>query len=393
MNPAPTTARVCLNLMWAAAMYLLPTGCDNIGGGRNEFFEATIGFSLQDASQGIGKTSDGGFVICGFTKSVRDEQDLFVLKLDGNANVRWSKTFGGPLPDAGYAIAEIIGGDVAVVGRANFKASRYNLYALRLNRRGETVWSSILGGPGDQEGRSVYATADGGIVTAGHSSADILFTKLDVTGQLVWQRQFGKPGSDFGRGIVQTSDGGYVLTGYTNSLGNTYQPFIMKVDEDGQEQWTKLVPVLVRTEIYDIVQAEDDGFVLVGKDGQLPGTVSAIAVRVDESGSVIWFNRYAPSSVNETYAIAPAHNNGYVLVGKTFLNTSGTDTQLLLIRIDREGNELWTRAYGGELDEIGWDVQAHDRGGFLAVGTTDSYGAGKGDIYVVRVNENGDIDE
>lgn len=381
-------------LMGVVALHITLLSCDSLDEGQNDYFEKTLGFSLYEVGQALCKTDDGGFVIAGNTRSIRDNQDFYISKIDGNGNVQWSKTFGGSGTDQCHALTQTTDGSYLVTGRMSTLTNRNDILSIKIGVFGEMIWSRIIGNRDDQETRGVAPTADGGAVISGYtgSPADLYLARFSATGDSIWARVYGKPnGFDYSRGLVSTTGGDFLVTGYTNSFGSTYQPFITKINAVGQELWTSVIPVNSRTEIYGMTVDTDGSIVLVGRAGVLPAPVSAVLLKTDAQGQVLWIQYLTPSNVNEANAIV-ATVDAYVITGRTYLGSTTGDTNMLLAKTDKNGNVIWVRAYGGSRAEVGWDVQTVDRGGYLAIGATESFGQGNSDIYLVKVNESGDIE-
>jgi hypothetical protein len=133
-------------------------------------------------------------------------------------------------------------------------SSETDLYIIRTDSGGDTLWTKCIGGPGSEDGFGVEPTADGGFIIAGHTSSygaggtDVYLVKTDQMGNVQWMRTFGGPQWDFGESIQPTADGGYIIGGFTSSLGSgtpTYSnAYLVKTDGDGNVGVAGLQPSL-----------------------------------------------------------------------------------------------------------------------------------------------------
>lgn len=139
----------------------------------------------------------------------------------------------------------------------------------------DTLWTKIFGGTGDDEGRSVQQTTDGGYIIAGTTQSfgannnDVWLIKTDANGDSLWSRTFGGDGQDQGSSVQQTSDSGYIIVGITDPLNGHYKDFdiyLIKTDANGDTLWTKTFG-----ERYDddwgfsIGQTMDNGYIITGR--------------------------------------------------------------------------------------------------------------------------------
>ena len=132
--------------------------------------------------------------------------------------------------DGGY----IIGGYTG-----SFGAGSNDFYLLRTNNTGDTLWTKTFGGTGDDGGYSVQATADGGFIVVGITSSfgageyDVYLIKTDTNGDTLWTKTYGDNGSEYGYSVNQTADGGYIITGVTDNYCPTTCVLLIKTDSTG----------------------------------------------------------------------------------------------------------------------------------------------------------------
>jgi len=157
-----------------------PSFCKAIGG---EKFD--VGVSLI-------QTSDGGYAIAGITTSFgAGRGDAYVVKLDANGNLQWTKTIGGPASEIGnsHSFIQTADGGYAIAGLTqSFGAGEWDVYVVKLGANGNLQWTKTTGGPKDDWGTSLIQTADGGYAIAGLTQSfgagglDVYVVKLDKNG-------------------------------------------------------------------------------------------------------------------------------------------------------------------------------------------------------------------
>jgi hypothetical protein len=132
------------------------------------------------------------------------------------------KTISGPENEWGKPLIQTSDGGYAIAGyTSSFGAGEADVYVVKLDANGNLQWTKTIGGPESEEGNSLIQTSDGGYAIAGYTESfgagkmDVYVIKLDATGNLQWTRTIGGKKEDMGTSLIQTSDGGYAIAGYT----------------------------------------------------------------------------------------------------------------------------------------------------------------------------------
>ncbi len=206
-------------------------------------WQKSLGGSNNDHAQSIQTTSDGGYVVTGYSSSNDGEvienhgsNEYWVVKLDGIGNIQWQKSLGGSSTDSAYSIQItsdngyiIAGGSNSNNGDITGNHGNSDYWVVKLNALGTIQWQKSLGGTSDDYAVAIQITSDGGYVIAGGSNSnngditgnngneDFWVVKLDDTGTLQWQKSLGGSGYDYARAIQTTADGGYVIAGESDS--------------------------------------------------------------------------------------------------------------------------------------------------------------------------------
>lgn len=355
----------------------------------------TLGFSGEDYAHSIEKTSDGGYFITGYTNSIRDNYDLYAVKTDRKFNIQWSKTFGNSNIDRGYKGKETSDGGFVALGTVSIESGNTDILCVKMDRRGKMLWSRHFGGTKNEEGRSFVELPDGGLVIAGSTESygngqnDIMLIKVDAQGRLKWMKTYGGTATDRAFDIKPTSDGGLVITGRTSSYGGVYTTFLLKTDADGNQQWFSSSGG-GQDEGQSVVEMPEGGFLTIGRVYVGLGNYQIYMIGADASGNMNAFYILGFTSYEEAYSITQSNDGNYIVTGETLLENSTSDYQTLIFKVTSDGNVLWVRSYGGEKDDIGYSVQPSGNG-YVVAGYTLSYGAGKSDIYVIYIDEDGEL--
>tara|TARA_B100001250_G_scaffold267756_1_gene230985 strand:- start:6 stop:812 length:807 start_codon:yes stop_codon:yes gene_type:complete len=185
----------------------------------------------------------------------------------------WEKTFGGIGNDEGYSVQQNTDGGYIVCGRTeSFGNGWSDVWLIKTDVNGDTLWTNTFGGTSTDEGYSVQQTNDGGYIicgwteSSGNGNKDVYLVKTDDNGDSLWTKTFGGTGNDEGYSVQQTNDGGYIICGYTESFGNGgYDVWLIKTDGNGIEQWNQLFGGTGYDVGYSVQQTIDGGYIIAGR--------------------------------------------------------------------------------------------------------------------------------
>ncbi|HHT9155282.1 MAG TPA: hypothetical protein ACFYD5_05660, partial [Candidatus Tripitaka sp. YC43] len=190
-------------------------------------WQKTYGGVRGEGAESIQQTSDGGFIVAGNTDSFgAGKEDFWVLKLRPDGLVEWQKTYGGDGADWANSIQQTSDGGYIVAGyTGSFGAGEDDIWVLKLRADGAVEWQKTYGGGGIDWGLSIHETNGEGYVVAGWTDSfgaggfDIWVLKLKTDGIVEWQKTYGGDYEDCPISIRKTYDGGYIMAGYTCSSG------------------------------------------------------------------------------------------------------------------------------------------------------------------------------
>ena len=222
-----------------------------------------------DQGNSVLQTSDGGYVIAGWSMSYgAGGSDAYLLRTDASGDTIWTRTYGGTLNDYSHSIAQTRDGGYVLAGWTNsFGAGNYDVYLIKTDASGDTVWTRTYGGTSEDYGIFVAPTADSGCVIAGLTSSygaggyDIYLIKTDTRGDTVWTKTYGGPLADWGYCIAQTTDGGYIIAG---DRDNQSDAWLLKTNASGDTTWTKTYGGPNQESADAVAQTSDGGYILAG---------------------------------------------------------------------------------------------------------------------------------
>ena len=366
-------------------------------------FAKTFGGTDDDCAYSISQTTDGGYVVAGYTYSFgAGNCDFLVLKLDPDGSIEWARTFGGWTVDWAYSIAQTSDGGYAVVGGTySFGAGLDDFLVLKLDPDGSIEWARTFGGKSGECDYnytcSIIQTNDAGYAVAGltHSFGagqdDFLVFKLDTDGSLAWARTFGGTDDDCAYSISQTTDGGYVVAGSTESFGVGSTNFlILKLDPSGNLSWAKTFGGVSRHEARSIIQTSDSGYAVTGWIyGFGAGSSDFLVLKLDPDGSIEWARTFGGTGWDESVSVIQTVDGGYAVTGLTHSFSVGWG-DFLVLKLDPDGSLEWAKTFGGTSYDYVYSIIQTTDGGYAVAGRTRSFGTGLDDLLVLKLGADGD---
>ncbi len=320
-------------------------------------WQKALGGSSFDVANSVQQTADGGYIVAGYTASNNGDvngseyhggTDFWVVKLDSDGNIKWQKVLGGSNDDEANSVQQTTDGGYIVAGYTESDDGDYDFWVVTLDNSGNIAWQKALGGSDWDVAHSIQQTTDGGYIVAGytnsndgdvsgnHGNSDFWVVKLDSNGNIVWQKALGGSSYDEAYSIQQTTDGGYIVAGYTESNDGDvsgsgyhggYDFWVVKLDSNGNKQWQKALGGSGNDEAYSIQQTTDGGYIVAGYTWSNDGDVSGNhgnddfwVVKLDRNGNIVWQKALGGSFSDGAYSIQQTADGGYIVAGYTWSN-------------------------------------------------------------------------
>jgi len=246
-----------------------------------------------DYGRSVRQTSDGGYIITGETYSYGPQpySNVLLIKTDAAGNTVWGKAFGrgGEYDDVGYSVQQTSDGGYIITGyTAIRRVFMSDVWLIKTDSSGNKQWDKTFGRMPWDAGYSVQQTSDGGYIIAGDTASyltnisDVWLIKTDSSGNRQWDKTLGGTEWDVGYSVQQTSDGDYVITGYTEALGTyTWNVLLIKTDANGDKIWDKTFEGAYSDVGYSVQQTSDGGYIITGS-----GRADVLLIKTDENGNV-----------------------------------------------------------------------------------------------------------
>ncbi|HZX44962.1 MAG TPA: alpha/beta fold hydrolase, partial [Candidatus Nanoarchaeia archaeon] len=207
------------------------------------------------------QTDDGGYLILGYTLSYGTNGEIYLVKTNATGDMLWTKTFGGNHIDRGHSLEPTSDGGYILSGYSgSYSSGNIDLYLLKINDLGEEEWHKIMGGKGTEKGYDAKQIEDGFII-AGYTNStgaglyDMWLIKTDNFGNALWNKTFGGKGFEIARSLIITEDG-YLLSGYTSSFSGNYDAYFVKTDNQGNIEWNKTFDTGLDEQIWETTYSD-----------------------------------------------------------------------------------------------------------------------------------------
>lgn len=340
----------------------------------------------------VEQTSDGGYIVAGYSYTFGlGNYDVWLLKTEADGDTAWSRTYGDTRGDYGYSVRQTTDGGYIIAGWTETTGNGNDVYLLKTDGDGNLIWTRTYGGSSHEDARSLDLTADGGYIVAGRTSSfgagnnDFYLIKTDAGGNTIWTRTYGGGQDDYCWSVQQTTDGGYILAGYSESFGEgNGVAWLIKTDANGDTLWTRIFEGERGAEARSVQQTTDGGYIVAGHTDPWGGTADIYLIKIDPNGQTEWIRTHGGSNDDYGHCVQETADGGYIATGYTWSFGAGW-YDMCLLRTDAKGKLMWWRTYGGEVDDHGQFVCETSDGNFILAGSTRSFGAGAGDVYLLKV--------
>jgi hypothetical protein len=372
-----------------------------VAGWGQIIFQKTYGGIYPDWGEDVQQVADGGYIIVGTTQSYGiGDQEVYLIKTDSIGDTLWTKTYGRSNSDNGKSVRQTTDGGYILAGYTHGFGSdtTKDVYLIKTDSIGDTLWTKTYGGIYPDYGESVKQTSDGGYAILGYTKGfgtdttqDIYFIKTNLNGDVLWTKTFGGIYPDWGKCIQETSDSGFIIIGYGYSFGpGVASAYLIKTDIDGNILWSKAFGGTSAESGLSVQITNDGGYIIAGTTNSFgAGANDIYLVKTDSGGLITWTKAFGGTHYDQPSVVQQTTDGGYIIGGWSQSFNASQVTDAYLIKTDANGNLIWSKIFGGVNYDNGHSVQQTSDGGYILCGSTRSFGIGWDDIYLIKTDANG----
>ncbi|HPC25858.1 MAG TPA: Ig-like domain-containing protein, partial [Fervidobacterium sp.] len=355
-------------------------------------WQKTFGGGDSDEANSIQQTTDGGYIVAGWTKSFHsgDEgvyKDVYILKLDSEGEIQWQKTFGGKDDDEANSIQQTTDGGYIVAGvTGSFGFGEQDAYILKVDVKG---WLDTI--PPDvkiispRDGVELGGTID--INIDAKDNYELEKVTLYIDGKKVKEYTTGP--YKYTWDSSKASEGAHTITVEAIDLsGNVGRKSIATaiIDRIKDVSWQKTFGGKNDDEANSIQQTIDGGYIVAGYKG---GDVYIL--KLNSKGEIEWEKTFGGNAYDGASSIQQTTDDGYIVAGWTkSFGSGGYDVYIL--KLNSKGEAEWQKTFGGKGDDEANSIQQTTDGGYIVAGWTKSFGSGLEDIYILKLNSKGEVE-
>jgi len=353
-----------------------------------------LGFSVIQAA-------DGGYLATGQTNRTEDyNYDLWLIKTNLNGDTLWTRQYGESLYEVGYNIIQTAENGYLVIGSTfDHDTGFSDAYLVKTDSVGATLWTRKYGYEiGSEDSKSIIQTDDGYLFTGYKSTEDfngkdVWLVKINSQGDTLWTQTYGGGGWEEGSSLINTVDGGFLIAGTTTSFGAGYPDYwLIKTDSEGDTLWTRTYGGTAYDDGKSVIQTTDGGYLVAGHTYSFgAGLWDIWLIKTDSQGDTLWTRTYGGSETDLAYHVIQSVDGGYLVVGSTQSFGAGS-RDAWLIKTDSLGNTLWTRTYGGAEWDEGWSLIETADDGYLVAGTSGSWSQSF-NLWLIKTDTEGNTTE
>jgi len=395
----------------------------------NILWQRTIGGASIDIAAVIKNTPDGGFIIGGFSTSdvsgeksenSRGGDDYWVVKIDSQGEIDWERTIGGSGNDFLNSIALSSDGGYVLGGYSDSNISGektenslgdVDCWILKLDSSGNIIWQNTIGGNNAESITAIVAANDGGYLLNCYSNSnnspdksenslgsyDYWIVKIDGLGNIQWDNTIGGVDDDRALAAIQTDDGSFIVGGQsksnisgdkTENTNGLQDYWIVKLDNSGNIQWQNTIGGNSSDILRNIIETNDGGFLIGGhSDSDISGDKIENSqglddfwiIILDSTGNIQWQNTIGGNGTDICYSVVEKNTGNFIVGGFSDSGLNGDKTEVNLgahdywiVELDNTGNIVSQNTIGGTNDEILTSVEINSNGELLLGGASAS---------------------
>lgn len=321
------------------------------------------------------ETSDGGFAVIGSTSSRgAGNFDVWLIKTDSSGDTLWTRTYGGPDDDQGYCVRQTSDNGFLVAAYKSVPQRYKDGWVFKTDASGKLEWEHTFGTDlNGESATSIIPAEDRSFIVSGNSESKSYVFKIDEKGAVLWEHSYFSKNNTATNSICQVNADDYAVAGsYQLSAGGAWYPHIFHIDSKGN--------------LLDSVVFPNEGgfqFITAGAKGELfaggADNGQSVVYKISSDGTQQWNYRfYQDVWYHSATSGVVAPDNNIIITNDVFYGSC--------YKLDSAtGDTLWTRTSTFNTDYPRFaNVQTTSDNGLIITGYTDSH-----DLVLVKTTQNG----
>jgi hypothetical protein len=341
----------------------------------------------------IARLGKKDFLVAGLTYGMGNKGDALLLKVNEDMSVKWQKNYGGEGFDFVFSIHPAHDGNYMMTGFTNsYGAGGLDCWMVKVNERGDTIWTKTWGGPKDEQAYNAVKTRDRCYVVVGQTRSwgngdiDALLFKINESGELLWSKTFGGELLDRAFSVVEMDNGDLMVSGMTNAAyPQNSDILLLKTNKDGELLWQKQLGSPKGDIAHAMLKYKDNTVLIVGYSAETGDSLSdPLLMQLDENGNLL--DKVLPATKKDVRIM-----NGYITDNGDFAGTGfirdalNDEWDILLLHYSFRHKMLTMKRMSfGEKAELTFHAAHLKRGKALVTGHTFNTGNQKGDLLLLE---------
>lgn len=268
-------------------------------------------------------------------------------------------------------------------------------------------FSKPYGGMKYVDARSLTKTNDDCFVftgldkSKGDVNGDMYLTKVDANGKLIWEKTYPKPLEDGGNDILKCKDGGFLINGHEDFGDGICDAYVVKTDEFGVEEWSVYVGDTLDDAGNGVIQDEFGDYYLTGRfENPANGDEDIMFAKISETGELLFSKHIILGGFQWGRELCFDSKGDIIIVGYhvkssriDWLLNRTTNEDVVIAKVNRNGDLIWSKFYGNNLNERGFAITALKNGGCLVIGGTKDAENQIKNSFILKYDQNGNLTE
>lgn len=365
----------------------------SLANAQDTLYRYTYGGMKNDEGKSLIQTFDKHYILAGQSSSYGlVNSNIYIYKIDTLGNVIWRKDYGGYNLEDCNNIISLSDSNALISGFTNsFGNGGYDAYAIKINTNtGDTIWTKTYGGSDWDFFEKAIEMPDSNLVFCGktYSStkglSDAYIVKTTALGDTIWTTTIGTDSIDYAKGLVLDNDSNIIVLCNTE-INNKPEILLYKLDKTtGDTMWSKFYQENKPIYGNDMLLTSDNNLLITGVvDSSNNNSKDMLLAKLNMQGNFIWSHFYGGPNDEEAYAVVENFNQQFVVAGYTKSYGQG-GRDLHVYYVDFAGWVITGPGSGGVYDEQANDVIVNDKNEFVFLGTTNTFGNGLTDFYFIK---------